>query len=159
MFRRRTLDVDRSALALVLTIDLGGGTAAAAHVRAGGLLPDALTVPLSAVGLTIVVVGKLTLGRSFGIVPANRGIVTRGPYRVRAPSDLSGYLITHLAFLAAHPSLRNAIILLIADVALVARALKRRADAGERRSLSGVCRRVGMASGAGRVLRPVWLSR
>ena len=46
----------------------------------GALLPDVLTAGVSCVGLAIVVVGKLTIGRSFGIAPANRGIVTAGPY-------------------------------------------------------------------------------
>ena len=124
MFRRRTLDVDRSAMALGLTIASVAGPPLLRTSEVGGLLSDAITVAFSAVGLTLVVFGKLALGRSFGIVPANRGIVTRGPYRFVRHPIYTGYLITHLAFLAAHPSLWNAIILLIADVALVARALK-----------------------------------
>ena len=49
--------------------------------------------------------GKLTLGRSFGLVPANRGVVIRGPYALVRHPIYSGYLITHLAFLVAHPTL------------------------------------------------------
>ena len=91
MFRRRTLDVDRSAHGPGAHHRLGGGTAAAADVRAWAAWCRTRSRWRSRPwGLTIVVFGKLALGRSFGIVPANRGVVTRGPYRLRAPSDLYG---------------------------------------------------------------------
>jgi protein-S-isoprenylcysteine O-methyltransferase Ste14 len=35
----------------------------------------------------------------------------------------TGYLITHLAFFAAHPSPWNAIVIVVADGALIVRAL------------------------------------
>ena len=44
-----------------------------------------------------VIAGKITLGRSFGIVPANRGVVTAGRTLVRHPI-YTGYLVSHLAF-------------------------------------------------------------
>jgi protein-S-isoprenylcysteine O-methyltransferase Ste14 len=122
--RRQTLDVDRSRLALLLTAVSVAGPPLLRTSAQGGLVPDAVTVALSAVGLLIVVVGKLALGRSFGIVPANRGVVTAGPYGFVRHPIYTGYLITHVAFLAAHPSLTNAVILLIADAALIGRAFK-----------------------------------
>ena len=122
--RRRTLDVDRSRIALLLTAVSVAGPPLLRTSTQGGLVPDALTVALSAVGLAIVVVGKLALGRSFGIVPANRGVVTTGPYGLVRHPIYTGYLITHLAFLAAHPSLGNFLIILIADAALIGRALR-----------------------------------
>ena len=124
VFRRRTLDVDRSAAALALTFLSVAGPPLLRTSDLGSIAPDALTSSLSAVGLAIVILGKIALGRSFGIVPANRGVVTSGPYAFVRHPIYTGYLITHLAFLAAHPTLRNAIILVIADVALVARAFK-----------------------------------
>jgi len=43
--------------------------------------------------------GKITLGRSFGLLPANRGVVDRGPYGlIRHPIYLS-YVLQHAAFL------------------------------------------------------------
>ena len=122
--RRRTLDVDRSRIALLLTAVSVAGPPLLRTSTQGGVVPDALTVALSAVGLAIVVVGKLALGRSFGIVPANRGVVTTGPYGLVRHPIYTGYLITHLAFLAAHPSLGNFLIILIADAALIGRALR-----------------------------------
>lgn len=122
--RRQTLDVDRSVAALLLTIVSVGGPPFLRTSTLGGIVPDSVTLALSAVGLAIVVVGKLALGRSFGIVPANRGVVTRGPYAwVRHPI-YTGYLITHVAFVAAHPSPANVFLVVIADIALVARAFK-----------------------------------
>jgi protein-S-isoprenylcysteine O-methyltransferase Ste14 len=48
-----------------------------------------------------------TLGRSFGIVAANRGVKTRGPYRfVRHPAYV-GYFISYLGYVAENPSAVN----------------------------------------------------
>ena len=105
-------------------------------------VPDAATALVSAIGFGLVIVGKLTLGRSFGIAPANRGIVARGPYLLMRHPIYTGYLITHLAFVIAHPLPWNAIVVAIADGALIVRALI------EERVLSGdaeyrsYCRRV-----------------
>ena len=53
---------------------------------------------------SIIIAGKLTLGRSFGLMPANRGVVSSGIYRFVRHPIYAGYLITHVAFLAAHPT-------------------------------------------------------
>ena len=58
------------------------------------LAPDTLTMLISAVGLIIVVASKITLGRSFGLVPANRGVVVRGPYTFVRHPIYAGYLVT-----------------------------------------------------------------
>jgi protein-S-isoprenylcysteine O-methyltransferase Ste14 len=95
-------------------------------LRAGqtpGLLPDMVTAIVSAVGLLLVIGGKMTLGRSFGIAPANRGVVARGPYTIVRHPIYAGYLITHVAFLVAQPTPLNLLIVSIADTALIARAL------------------------------------
>ena len=59
---------------------------------------------ISAVGLIVVIVGKMSLGRSFGLMPANRGIVSTGLYRVVRHPIYLGYLITHVGFVAANPT-------------------------------------------------------
>ena len=140
--RRRTLDVDRSRIALLLTAVSVAGPPLLRTSTQGGLVPDALTVALSAVGLAIVVVGKLALGRSFGIVPANRGVVTAGPYGVVRHPIYTGYLITHLAFLAAHPSLGNLLIILVADAALIGRAFREERTLEKDDRYQAYCRRV-----------------
>ena len=47
------------------------------------------------------------MGRSFGLVPANRGIVTSGPYRIVRHPIYLGYFLTHLAFLLSMWSAYN----------------------------------------------------
>ena len=142
LVRRRARIVDRSWLAtLVTAISLVGPPL----LRAGGergLLPDAATAAISGLGLIVVVVGQITLGRSFGLVPANRGVVVAGPYTFVRHPIYTGYVITHAAFLLAHPSWLNILVVALTDTALVVRAL------AEERVLSGdamyqsYCRRV-----------------
>jgi protein-S-isoprenylcysteine O-methyltransferase Ste14 len=123
VMRRSAAVVDRSFRARLLTAlsMLGPPLLQPAHVAA--LLPQALTIGLSAAGLAIVIAGKITLGRSFGLMPANRGVVSSGLYRIVRHPIYLGYLITHVAFLLATPSAWNVAALLAADAALLARAV------------------------------------
>jgi protein-S-isoprenylcysteine O-methyltransferase Ste14 len=87
------------------------------------VLPETVAAAVSALGLLIIVAGKLSLGQSLGIVPANRGIVCRGIYRwVRHPI-YAGYQITHVAFLLTHFDVWNVCVLVTSDVATILRAL------------------------------------
>ena len=121
--RRRAFIVDRSAGARIATTLSLVGPPLLRTADGRALLPDEITALMLAAGLCLVIAGKFTLGRSFGIAPANRGIVAAGPYlHVRHPI-YAGYLVAHLAFLAAHPRVWNLVIVLVADAALVVRAL------------------------------------
>ncbi len=63
-------------------------------------------------GVVLTQVARVYMGRSFGILPANRGIVSRGPFRsVRHPIYF-GWLILSLGYAMSFASERN--ILLIA---------------------------------------------
>ncbi len=76
-------------------------------------------------GLLMAAGGFLYLGRSFGIVAANRGLKVRGPYRlVRHPIYLA-HLVTSTGFLIAnfHP-----INLALYTIVLVAQLLRIRAE-------------------------------
>jgi protein-S-isoprenylcysteine O-methyltransferase Ste14 len=122
MFRRRASVIDRSLGARVIaTVSIVG----VPFIRptGAGLAPDLATAAVSAVGLAIVIAGKLTLGRSFGLMPANRGIVCRGIYKVLRHPIYAGYVVTHLAFLIAHPGVWNLTLLVISDAALMVRSL------------------------------------
>src|SRR6185503_5635331 len=55
--------------------------------------------------------------------PANRGVVVQGPSSAVRHPIYSGYLVAHVAFLAAHPSTWNVVVFAIADGALIVRAL------------------------------------
>lgn len=121
--RRSSSIIDRSPRARVLTALSIMGPFLVRPASAAGLAPEAVTVLLSGVGLSVVIAGKLSLGRSFGLMPANRGIVSSGLYRIVRHPIYLGYLITHIGFAAANPTVWNAVILLGADLALMWRAV------------------------------------
>ena len=123
LVRRSARIIDRSVRARVLTAVSVIGPPLLAPAAVAPLAPEVITVALSCAGLAVVIAGKITLGRSFALLPANRGIVAGGLYRfVRHPIYM-GYMVTHVAFLAASPSLWNIAALAIADAALLARAV------------------------------------
>ena len=62
------------------------------------------------IGIYVQVSAKIMLGRSFGIVAANRGIKVGGPYRIIRHPMYAGYTISHIGFLLAFPSLWNALL-------------------------------------------------
>ena len=123
VLRRSPASVNRSHRARVLTALSMLGPPLVRPTMGEGVAPELTTVLVSAAGLLVVIVGKMSLGRSFGLMPANRGIVSTGLYRsVRHPIYL-GYLVTHVAFVAANPTLWNTLLLMAADTALLARAV------------------------------------
>lgn len=123
VFRRAPAFVDRSMRARALTGMSLLGPLLMIPSNLAPLAPEAVTVGLSAAGLSVVIAGKVSLGRSFGLMPANRGIVCTGLYRLVRHPIYMGYLITHVAFLAANPSAWNIAAIVIADIALMVRAV------------------------------------
>ncbi len=82
-----------------------------------------LSIGIILVGLFIQVLAKLNLGRRFGVVPANRGICTRGVYRyVRHPMYL-GYCLTHIGFLMSEFSIHNLTVYLMLYAIAIPRIL------------------------------------
>lgn len=123
VFRRSAVWMDRSWRARILTAVSLAGPPLVRPTADGALAPEVATLALSAAGLLVVVAGKLSLGRSFGLMPANRGIVSTGLYRWLRHPIYAGYLVTHLAFVAAHATIWNIAVLVIADIALLVRAV------------------------------------
>ena len=72
-------------------------------------------------GLTMTAVGFLYLGRSFGVVAADRGLKVHGPYRfVRHPIYFS-HFVTTIGFVAANFGLLNIGLLALVTVCQVLR--------------------------------------
>lgn len=68
---------------------------------------------LLTLGLALQTLGMLSLRRSIGIVPANRGIQTRGLYRlVRHPVYLA-YAVGHVGYLVSHSSPHNLLVVMV----------------------------------------------
>jgi protein-S-isoprenylcysteine O-methyltransferase Ste14 len=123
VLRRSTADVDRSYRARMLTALSILGPALVQPAVVAALAPEVATVLLSAAGLLVVIGGKLSLGRSFGLMPANRGVVSSGLYRLVRHPIYMGYLITHAGFLLANPTMWNILMVVGADLALMRRAV------------------------------------
>ena len=68
--------VDRTFKARLLTTVATFGPPLVRPDSVDSVTSDSLTIALSAIGLIVVVLGKLSLGRSFGLAPANRGVVS-----------------------------------------------------------------------------------
>jgi protein-S-isoprenylcysteine O-methyltransferase Ste14 len=90
-----------------------------AHPRWG--LDAGLGVQL--VGLTISIVALLALGRSFGSVAADRGIVLRGPYGVVRHPVYTGYLMIQVGYVLQSVSWWNVAVVLFVTGCNVGRAL------------------------------------
>lgn len=89
------------------------GTVAPLLVQTEGtapLVPSVLSAVIMIIGLCLQISAKMFLGRKFGVVPANRGITVRGPYRVLRHPMYAGYILTHIGFFLGSASLWNAAI-------------------------------------------------
>lgn len=74
------------------------------------LVPEAVGAALQLLGICWQLFAKMSLRRSFGILPANRGVVSRGAYRfIRHPMYL-GYFITDIGFLLVNFGLQNLLV-------------------------------------------------
>jgi protein-S-isoprenylcysteine O-methyltransferase Ste14 len=123
MLRRSAGVVDRTPRARLLTAFSTFGPPLVRPMSGAAIAPEWLTIAIAAIGLMIVVCGKLSLGRSFGLAPANRGVISTGMYRFMRHPIYLGYVITHVAFAAANPAGWNLIVLAAVDVALMFRAV------------------------------------
>jgi len=102
------------------------GTAAALLVRPEGtaLAPEAVTVALTFTGAAIALFGKLSLRRSFGLIPANRGVKVGGAYRFVRHPMYSGYVMNHIGLLLVYFSAWNVCVYLITWTLLYLRAVE-----------------------------------
>jgi protein-S-isoprenylcysteine O-methyltransferase Ste14 len=95
-----------------------------APAAASTLIPSQFAAALMFAGMIVQISAKATLWRSYGLIPANRGIKTRGPYRLVRHPMYAGYTLTHIGFLLGFPSLQNFLLYLTAFLIEVVRLMR-----------------------------------
>lgn len=71
------------------------------------LVSEWVSAPLFLLGVAIQLSAKIFLFRSFGVLPANRGVMRGGPYRAVRHPMYAGYFVSYAAFLLIVPSVWN----------------------------------------------------
>jgi protein-S-isoprenylcysteine O-methyltransferase Ste14 len=84
----------------------------AAPAAASTFMPSQVATTVMFAGMLIQISAKIVLWRSYGLVPANRGIKTTGPYHFVRHPMYAGYTLTHIGFLLGFPSLQNFLLYL-----------------------------------------------
>lgn len=99
------------------------GTWSPLLVMPGGIqfLPVAAATALMVGGLMCSISAKIFLRRSFGIVPANRGVQRDGPYRAMRHPIYFGYLLTQAGYLSISYSGWNLLVYTACWLAMVLR--------------------------------------
>lgn len=69
-------------------------------------------VALELCGIAFSQVSRIYMGRSFGILPGNRGIVSNGPFRLVRHPIYAGWFLLTVGYLASYPSQANCLITL-----------------------------------------------
>jgi protein-S-isoprenylcysteine O-methyltransferase Ste14/uncharacterized membrane protein (UPF0127 family) len=82
-----------------------------------------LGAPLQIGGLLVVLTGLVFLGRSLGVVAADRGLKTTGPYGLVRHPMYVGYVLGYAGYVVSHPSLSNALLVAVTIAALYGRAI------------------------------------
>ena len=106
LVRRTASDVSRSAAEWLLAIAATCLPMLVAPTR-GHPLPPFVGAVVLVTGMIFQLHAKVILGRSFGCVPANRGLKVEGPYRFVRHPMYAGYLLSDVGFLLMNPSVRN----------------------------------------------------
>jgi protein-S-isoprenylcysteine O-methyltransferase Ste14 len=96
----------------------------AAPAAASTFIPSQIATVLMFAGMIIQISAKAILWRSYGIVPANRGVKTKGPYHFVRHPMYAGYTLTHIGFLLGFPSLQNFLLYLTTFLIEVARLMR-----------------------------------
>ncbi|MFW2380285.1 MAG: methyltransferase family protein [Acidimicrobiales bacterium] len=109
--RRDSHDVDFSALAVIAGL---AGSFMALGFRPAGGAEDALVGQVVQIaGLLLQLGASASLGRSFGLIPANRGIKSGGMYRLVRHPLYFAYFFSTIGYLINNISLRNVAVLAI----------------------------------------------
>jgi protein-S-isoprenylcysteine O-methyltransferase Ste14 len=107
LIRRRSDNISINASDWVIAI---GATTLPLTVEFSEISPlvaPIICILIATIGIITQLYAKLSLRRSFGLVPANRGIKVDGPYRVIRHPMYAGYFLTHVGLFLLYPSLWN----------------------------------------------------
>lgn len=74
------------------------------------LIPQLVGATLQVIGLCWQIFAKISLRRSFGILPANRGVVSKGAYRFIRHPMYFGYFLTDIGFLLVNFGWQNLVV-------------------------------------------------
>ena len=119
LIRRRTERISTSWMDWMIAF---GGTTAVLAIDKGGPAILGMAGPmLMIMGLALHIAAKVSLGRSFGLVAAHRGLKTSGLYQYVRHPIYAGYLLSHIGFLLAAPSFWNVAVYVVAWSLMVAR--------------------------------------
>jgi len=96
----------------------------AVPAAASTFIPSQIPTALMFAGMIIQISAKAALWRSYGLIPANRGVKTRGPYRFVRHPMYAGYTLIHIGFLLGFPSLQNFLLYFATFLVEVARLMR-----------------------------------
>lgn len=107
LLSRRPVTRDWNPLTVIVSVTASFGVALISLEPGVALVPVYIAAPLQLVALLFVIWGKISLGRSFAILPANRGVMTGGAYRLVRHPIYAGYLAGHVLYLLSAFSFHN----------------------------------------------------
>ncbi len=107
LLSRRPATRDWNPLTVIVSVTASFGVALISLKPGIALIPVYVAAPLQFLALWFVIWGKISLGRSFAILPANRGVMTGGAYRIVRHPIYAGYLAGHVLFLLSAFSFHN----------------------------------------------------
>jgi protein-S-isoprenylcysteine O-methyltransferase Ste14 len=122
--RRSTTTVSTHPLDWALSLIAVNAPLLAVPAAASTFMPSQIPITLMFAGMIIQISAKAALWRSYGLIPANRGVKTGGPYRFVRHPIYAGYTLTHIGFLLGFPSLQNFLLYFATFLIEVARLIR-----------------------------------
>lgn len=142
LLARRALQRDLAPLALAATVYACCAGALLGETGTVRLAPEGVGAALLIASMAWQFTAKVYLGRSFGLLPAQRGLVVAGPYRFVRHPIYCGYMVGHVGFLLANFSVRNVLVLVLLYAAQAVRIRREEAVLAPDPAYGAYCARV-----------------